>query len=299
MAFGTNAQFKANYILQSTNGMSWTPVYTSSNTLFAAAYGNNTWVFIGKNEIVTASLTLPNWSWSDYQPVFSPACITCGNGVFVIGANMGGNYSIFSSSDGNVWQYNCDLTNSSSGFFPGIPGITYGNGVFLASTPWAAFVSSNLFSWNLAVTYYWPGGGYGSTAFGGNQFVIIPGANFLTSSNGYTWNYHNLYTGPAAVTTLTYGQGVFVATDPNNNIYASGVVSTQTNSPATSLGISTYPGVTINGTAGTEYQIQFTTNLNSAWLTLTNLMLPCSPYVWVDTSSPLAGQRFYRSVQSQ
>ena len=82
-------------------------------------------------------------------------------------------------------------------------------------------------------------------------------------------------------------------------ISQSGVFATQSNSPATSLGISTYPGVTINGTAGAVYQIQYTTSLNSTWQTLTNFMLPYSPYLWVDTSSTVSGQRFYRSIQLQ
>jgi hypothetical protein len=59
-----------------------------------------------------------------------------------------------------------------------------------------------------------------------------------------------------------------------------------------------YPGVTINGTAGAVYQIQDSTDLNT-WQTVTNFMLPCSPYIWIDTSSFVTGQKFYRSVQLQ
>jgi hypothetical protein len=95
-----------------------------------------------------------------------------------------------------------------------------------------------------------------------------------------------------------YGQGTFV--EAGQNIYESNVFASDSNSPApTALGISTYTGVTINGTAGAVYQIQSTTNLNSAWQSLTNFMLPYSPYIWVDTSSTVAGQKFYRSVQIQ
>ena len=297
LAFGTNTQFKANYILQSTNGITWTQIYTSSNTLFAAAYGNNAWVFVGRNEIVTANLTSSNWSWSDYQPIFSPACITYGNGVFVIGGNLGNYYSIFSSSDGNAWQFDCNLTNSLATYF--VPGIAYGNGVFVASTASTAFVSSNLLSWNLSLNYY-AGFCPSPVAFGGNLFITYLANAFFSSPNGYTWTWLNNDSGLQGENAIIYGQGAFVAADYfDNNIYQSGVFSTQTNSIATTLDISTYPGVTINGTAGAEYQIQFTTNLNSAWLTLTNFMLPYSPYVWVDTSSPVVGQRFYRTVQLQ
>ena len=42
--------------------------------------------------------------------------------------------------------------------------------------------------------------------------------------------------------------------------------------------------------------VQYATNLSqtSNWQTLTNLTLPGSPYLWVDTSTPATVQRFYR-----
>ena len=299
LAFGTNNQYKANYILQSTNGTAWTTIYTSSNTLFAAAYGNNTWVFVGtNNEIVTANvISTPLgtnsvlWSWTDFQPSFSPACITYGNGVFVMGAYISGYYSIFSSSDGITWQYDTSLAGGSYTF----AGIAYGNGVFVATTPYPykVFVSSNLVNW---IYSSFGGGSYQPVAFGGNQFIINPFPVY-TSSDGYTWT-NTQYDFVDWVVTLTYGQGTFVATTLGGSIYQSGVFATQSNSPATTLGISTYPGVTINGTAGAVYQIQYSTDLN-AWQTLTNFMLPYSPYLWVDTSATVNGQRFYRSVQLQ
>jgi hypothetical protein len=101
-------------------------------------------------------------------------------------------------------------------------------------------------------------------------------------------------------TILTYGQGTFVAYSGGDFIYQSGVFASDSNSPAPSnLTISTYPGVTINGSAGSVYQIQSSTNLNSAWQPITNFYLPYSPFIWVDTSSPVIGQKFYRSVQLQ
>jgi len=293
LKFGTNSQFKANYVLQSSNGMTWTTIYTSSNALFAAAFGNNTWVFVGTNDIVTANVTSSNWSWSEFQPSFSPACITYGNGVFVIGAYIGGNYySIFSSSDGITWQYDCNLGMVS---VRNSLGIAYGNSVFVASSPNGVFVSSNLVNWtnsfSIGSAFYAP------VAFGGNQFIVPYPAVFLyTSSDGYTW-IANPYISGNWMTALTYGQGTFVATILGGSIYQSGAFASQSNCPATTLGISTYPGVTINGTAGAVYQIQYTTSLNSTWQTLTNFMLPYSPYLWVDTSSTVSGQRFYRSIQ--
>lgn len=314
LAFGTNNQYQANYVLQSTNEMTWTRIYTSSNTLFAAAYGNNTWIFIGTNDIATATLTSSSWNWSEYQPSFSPGCICYANGNFVIGAVLNGQSLIFSSSDGMTWQYDASVEGGSSG----TTGIAYGNGVFITTSylfrlgyydDSYVFVSSNLVQWTPVITNSsaWS---YLPVAYGGGQFVVCPGTytsggfggllGVQTSSNGYTW-ITDLFGGNPSVSTLntlTYGQGTFVACN-GSSIYQSGAFATVSNPPPTTLAISTYPGVTINGTAGLTYQIQYTTNLNSSWLTLTNFVLPYSPYIWVDTSSPVVGQRFYQSVQIQ
>jgi hypothetical protein len=307
LTFGTNNQYKANYILQSTNGTTWTTIYTSSITLFAGACGNNTWVFVGTNEIVTANVTSSNWSWSEFQPSFLPVCVTYANGIFVIGAYQGSFYSVFSSSDGITWQYISSLGYNSTFYFNSFiyTGIAFGNGLFVASTVNSSgspqvFVSSNLVNWTLVLTNTAGALPYGPIAFGGNYFIASTmgsGVNAFTSSNGYTWNPSM---GLLDLSTLTYGQGTFVAANEFGGlILQSGVFANQTNSPATTLGISTYPGVTINGTAGVVYQVQYTTNLNSTWQTLTNFMLPYSPYLWFDITASMSGRRFYRSIQLQ
>jgi formylglycine-generating enzyme required for sulfatase activity len=61
------------------------------------------------------------------------------------------------------------------------------------------------------------------------------------------------------------------------------------------LSLQSYAGLTITGTVGSNYVVQYSTNLSQTnWLTLTNLTLPNSPYLWVDTSTPETGKRFYR-----
>ena len=104
MAYGQSSQGSANYILQSTNGINWTQIYTTSNTIAAAAYGNNEWVFIDGSEIVTANPTPSGWVWYGYQPAFNPVCITYANGNFLMGVNWG-SLSILSSPDGVNWLY--------------------------------------------------------------------------------------------------------------------------------------------------------------------------------------------------
>jgi len=65
----------------------------------------------------------------------------------------------------------------------------------------------------------------------------------------------------------------------------------------TSVALALYPGVTINGCAGKPYQIQVAFDANpNQWSTVTNFILPTTPYLWFDTISPISGQRFYRTV---
>jgi hypothetical protein len=311
LTFGKNSQYNANYILQSTNATTWTTIYASSNALTAAAYGNDTWVFIGTNDIATATTTSSNWNWVEFQPGFSPSGITYGNGVFVVSGSYGSSLLIVSSSDGITWQLNSGLPVPAGSVFGGI---AYGNGVFAAccsyTTPGPSsgtyynsvvLVSSNLVEWTQGFYYSQlnsRSANPSTVAFGGTQFIANPTflGHVITSSNAYAWTSINC--AAAAFATVTYGQGTFVGQGfLSNNIYQSGVFATQSNAIPATLSISTYPGVTVNGRAGRVYQIQYTTNLNSTWLPLTNFPLPCSPYTWVDTSSPAVGQRLYRSVE--
>jgi hypothetical protein len=300
LTFGTSIADKVNYILKSTNGLTWTTIYTSSNgvsnAVFAAAYGDNAWVFISTNQIITASITSSNWNWTQFQPGFSPYSVAYGNGTFVI-APYGYPDFILSSSDGTAWQYDSTLPVSN-------PKLTFGNGVFVAAVVnynasltnpyiYEVFVSSNLLQWTSNIVCNTFGNIPNQVGFGGNQFIGSFGYYVWTSANAFGWTnrFSNNFSAQA------YGAGTFVV--GGADIYQSGIFSSQSNLLATTLGISTYPGVTINGTAGATYQIQYTTNLNSAWLPLTNFYLPYSPYLWIDVSSTVHGQRFYRSLQLQ
>jgi len=65
------------------------------------------------------------------------------------------------------------------------------------------------------------------------------------------------------------------------------------------LSIGTYAGLTITGSVGTVYTVQYNTNLTQpdGWQGAGIVQLPSSPYLWVDTAAPVAGQRFYRAVE--
>ena len=71
--------------------------------------------------------------------------------------------------------------------------------------------------------------------------------------------------------------------------------------PAVGVSLQVYSGyaaLTITGAAGSNYGVQYVTDLSPTnhWQTLTNLPLPSSPYLWLDASCPATAQRFYRVV---
>jgi hypothetical protein len=63
------------------------------------------------------------------------------------------------------------------------------------------------------------------------------------------------------------------------------------------LDIKAYAGITILGVPGKTYRIEVTPANPVSWQTLTNLVLPASPHVWIDFDSPTVGQRLYRAAE--
>jgi hypothetical protein len=68
--------------------------------------------------------------------------------------------------------------------------------------------------------------------------------------------------------------------------------------PEPGLGIATFAGLTVTGAVGSTYTIEYRDALDAStnWFPLTNLVLPHTPYLFVDTNSPSAASRFYRAV---
>jgi hypothetical protein len=64
------------------------------------------------------------------------------------------------------------------------------------------------------------------------------------------------------------------------------------------LDIKSYAGIEILGLVGRTYRVEATPASGPVnWQTLTNLVLPTSPYIWIDFGSPAAGQRIYRAAE--
>ncbi|MCX6922698.1 MAG: hypothetical protein NT154_05705, partial [Verrucomicrobia bacterium] len=83
------------------------------------------------------------------------------------------------------------------------------------------------------------------------------------------------------------------AADVDIYLAALGIASSP---PPPSLSLDLYPGLSIIGTVGLNYRIEYTEASLTNWLPIANLTLPTSPYLWVDAGALGAPKRFYRAV---
>jgi hypothetical protein len=60
--------------------------------------------------------------------------------------------------------------------------------------------------------------------------------------------------------------------------------------------LSLHPSLTIFGTPGRTYRIDYAVETRSptVWTTVTNISLLTTPYVWQDTNAAITDKRFYR-----
>jgi hypothetical protein len=76
---------------------------------------------------------------------------------------------------------------------------------------------------------------------------------------------------------------------------SSGVGTIQNDDCQTSIAFGWFPGVTIVGCTGKVYRVEVADQVFGPYTAVTNLWLPQSPYLWIDTISTLGRERFYRT----
>jgi hypothetical protein len=58
-----------------------------------------------------------------------------------------------------------------------------------------------------------------------------------------------------------------------------------------------YAGLQVEGSVGCRYRIECAADpADTNWISVTNITLPTSPYLWFDLTSPTAPKRFYRAI---
>jgi hypothetical protein len=147
----------------------------------------------------------------------------------------------------------------------------------------------------------------GATVIWGQNAVLSVGA-IGTGPLSYQWFQNGVAIDGATNASFSLGSIQFT----NGGLYTvvvSSPVGSVTNTPAllvvnpagTSIGM--YAGITLTGTTGYSYIIQYTTDLQStnSWTTLTNLTLEQPVELWVDTSTNAltTPQRFYQVLPGQ
>jgi hypothetical protein len=174
--------------------------------------------------------------------------------------------------------------------------LRFGNGLFAflakgyqTSSIW---VSSDAIGWQRAdAPANFPG-----FAAAGNRFFVLPapGTNFYSSSDCVNWENHTFGTN-VSISDVIFAQGTYVAV--GNVILQSDPVTNSPPSPAT-LSINSLPGISITGTVGQRYRIEYTEDLanTNSFQPLTNILLTVSPFLWVDTTATNSPRRFYRAV---
>ena len=134
-----------------------------------------------------------------------------------------------------------------------------------------------------------------TTVSPGGTVVLSAGAGGGNLSYQWQLNGTNLAgaTGSSlALTNVSAGQAgsytVVVSNAAGSSTSSSAVLSL--------LSLNMYAGLTIVGQSGGTYQIDYKNNLSATnWTSLTNIVLPSSPYLFIDTTSPSSASRFYRA----
>jgi hypothetical protein len=127
-------------------------------------------------------------------------------------------------------------------------------------------------------------------------------ATFSVAGTGgglsYQWYFNGIPISNATNSALVLGN-VTAAYAGNYTVVVSNAAGTVTSSSAalSLMSLNRYAGLTINGKVSGTYKVEYATNLsNPVWTTLTNLVLPSSPYLYIDTTTPAtSGVRFYRA----
>jgi len=80
-------------------------------------------------------------------------------------------------------------------------------------------------------------------------------------------------------------------------VVSTGAATTNTDAAVlTVVDLKMYAGINIAGGVGRTYNVDAQNDLNSTWLNLTNIVLPSSPFLFLDVDSPQYPRRFYRAV---
>ena len=191
--------------------VAWSPIGDANGTFAMVCDGGGTGIFqaystdSGRTWTPSSTQISGNWTSVTYSD----------NGFIAVGT-----IQIF-SANGNLW-FNIPFPS-----YGGWNSVAYGNGVAIAVGFGNSIIRSSTptYQWNLFVSPPLYGGTWNSIAFGNGTFVIVGGAPVAYSTNdGASWT-NSVAPPPVNCTSVTFGNGVFVATAPNFQMYSTNGIS--------------------------------------------------------------------------
>jgi hypothetical protein len=242
--------------------------------------------------------------------LFTPIGITFNNAGLLYAANSGGNTirtypggSAFASTGLNT-PYGITFDTASNLYVA-----NGGDGtieMFPASGSPSVFASgmSGLRDvvWNAGILYVAGGGNTNSTIFeatatGNTTGTLHPSAfTGVTDPRGLAFDSSgNLYVTTGGSTLKKFGSSGNVLWTASTG-GTPGYIAVQFECAPAVMSIGQYAGVSVAGSIGCTYRVDYTTNLNGpVWIPLVTNTLTSSPFLFIDTNV-LFGTRFYRAV---
>jgi hypothetical protein len=212
VAVGGNDSFvneeRVTMILTSPDGTNWTPrVSQPGKSLYAVAHATDHFVAVGQEGLAMTSTDGFVWSVSDTLGVWSFVDVTRFHDRFVALGNswINGPSVIYSSSDGEQWQFEAEIT--SYGQMRCLA--SYGDGLLTAGEAGKAFISSNLKEW---AKYDLPRGQdmFGAEVIGTESFFVGARGTLLSGESGSEWRVRPRDLGAHVFPGTAFGGGRFV-----------------------------------------------------------------------------------------
>ena len=206
-----------------------------------------------------------------------------------VASGSGGHLAV--SSDGTNWLV------QDFGYPASFPGITYGDGKFVAVGPDAIATSSDGTNWTIQLPSDF--GSIQDIAFGNGWFVAV-GADssyyrelespIWVSPDGMNWSPRRSRTS-RRLSRVTFGNGTFVIAGEGGAILSSDpVVKLSFLNPASGQ-------LTISGPANRQYRVDWAARAAStAWSPLMTITAPTMPLVIMDPEFATGTQKYYRAV---
>jgi len=259
-------QNTVNSIFTSTNGITWTvgtKAPSEVRDVWDVAYGAGKFVAVANGGYSYISTNGTSWVRSNIPP--GGIRISYCNGRFIIPFVSVGTNLI--SLDGVSW------IQTSTGLSSGLGKVIYANGVYVASVSYHA----------------------GTAGVHTNLATSVDGTNWIQRS------FPSPSLSPYPANIASDGIRFFAVGHNGGTPFGYYNAKVFRSEPVMGIGITSPPlQIILSGVVGRPYRVEYLPSLpasaTNTWQTLTNLILPSSPYFVTDPVAPNSIQRYYRAV---